>query len=52
MPGMARFVVKNRPATKARRGRNPFTGEENFLFKAKPASKRVRATVVKSFKEL
>lgn len=51
IPGMARFVVKKRPATKERQGINPFT-REPCVFKAKPASKTVRAYVVKKFKEL
>jgi len=51
IPGMARFVVKKRPATKERLGINPFTREE-MVFKAKPASKTVKAYVVKKFKEI
>ncbi len=41
----------NKPATKARPGRNPFTGEE-IMIKAKPASKSVRAVMLKSGKAL
>ena len=28
VPGFAKFVVVKKPATKARKGTNPFTGEE------------------------
>ena len=38
VPGFAKFVVAKKPATKARKGTNPFTGEE-MMFKAKPARK-------------
>merc|ERR1719240_2033539 len=51
IPGIARFVVKNRPATKARKGINPFT-KEPCVFKAKPASKKVRAAPMKLFRNL
>ncbi|MFO7326249.1 MAG: HU family DNA-binding protein, partial [Pseudomonadota bacterium] len=39
------------PATKARKGINPFTGEE-MVFKAKPASKKVRALPLKALKAM
>jgi hypothetical protein len=44
------FVVIKKPATKARKGTNPFTGEE-MMFKAKPARKIVRARPVKAAKD-
>jgi nucleoid DNA-binding protein len=50
VPGLAKFVVIKKPATKARRGTNPFTGEP-MTFKAKPARKVVRARPVKAAKE-
>jgi len=50
VPGFAKFVVVKKPATKARKGKNPFTGEE-MTFKAKPARKIVRARPVKAVKE-
>ena len=50
LPGFAKFVVVKKPATKARKGVNPFTGEE-MMFKAKPARKIVRARPVKAAKE-
>jgi DNA-binding protein HU-beta len=50
VPGFAKFVVIKKPATKARKGTNPFTGEP-MTFKAKPARKIVRARPVKATKE-
>jgi len=41
--GFAKFRWVKKPATKARKGTNPFTGEE-MMFKAKPARKIVRAS--------
>jgi DNA-binding protein HU-beta len=50
VPGFAKFVVIKKPATKARKGTNPFTGEPT-TFKAKPARKIVRARPVKAAKD-
>jgi len=50
VPGFAKFVVVKKPATKARKGINPFTGQET-TFKAKPARKIVRARPVKAAKD-
>jgi DNA-binding protein HU-beta len=49
MPGLLKMKVVKRPATKAREGINPFTGEK-MMFKAKPASKKVRVMPLKSLK--
>src|SRR3954464_9199711 len=49
VPGFAKFVVIKKAATKARKGVNPFNGEE-MMFKAKPARKVVRARPVKAAK--
>lgn len=49
VPGFAKFVVVKKPATKARKGTNPFTGEE-MVFRAKPARKIIRARPVKAAK--
>ena len=49
VPGFAKFVVVKKAATKARKGVNPFNGEE-MMFKAKPARKVVRARPVKAAK--
>jgi nucleoid DNA-binding protein len=43
--------VKRKPATKARRGTNPFTGEE-MMFKAKPARNVVKVTPLKALKDM
>jgi nucleoid DNA-binding protein len=51
IPGLLKLKVVKKPATKARKGINPFTGEET-TFKAKPASKKVRAAALKSLKEM
>ena len=51
LPGLMKIEVKVRPATKARRGINPFTGEET-IFKAKPASRRVKITALKKLKDM
>ncbi len=40
-----------KPATKARKGTNPFTGEA-MTFKAKPATKTVKVTPLKAFKDV
>jgi len=50
LPGFAKFVVVKKPATKARKGINPFTGEP-ATFAAKPARKVVRARPVKAAKD-
>jgi DNA-binding protein HU-beta len=49
LPGLLKLKVVKKPATKAREGINPFTGEK-MTFKAKPASKKVRALPLKSLK--
>ena len=49
LPGLAKMKVVKKPATKAREGVNPFTGEK-MMFKAKPASKKVRVMPLKSLK--
>jgi DNA-binding protein HU-beta len=50
VPGFAKFVVIKKPATKERKGINPFT-KEPTIFKAKPARKIIRARPVKAAKE-
>jgi nucleoid DNA-binding protein len=49
LPGLLKLKVVKKPATKARDGVNPFTGEK-MTFKAKPASKKVRAVPLKNLK--
>jgi nucleoid DNA-binding protein len=50
MPGIAKFTTINKPARKARKGVNPFTGEE-IMIKAKPASRGVRIRPLKALKD-
>ncbi len=49
IPGLAKVVVQRKPATKARKGINPFTGEET-MFKAKPARNVVKVRALKNLK--
>ena len=49
VPGLLKLKVVKKPATKAREGINPFT-KEKMVFKAKPASKKVRALPLKALK--
>lgn len=51
LPGLMKLRVVKKPATKEREGVNPFTGEK-MIFKAKPASKKVRALPLKSLKAM
>jgi nucleoid DNA-binding protein len=51
MPGLMKLKVVKKPATKAREGVNPFTGEK-MTFKAKPASKKVRVLPLKALKAM
>ena len=51
LPGMFKIVVKKVPAKPAREGKNPFTGEL-MMFKAKPASKKVKVIAMKQLKEI
>jgi nucleoid DNA-binding protein len=50
MPGLFKILVVRKPATKARKGINPFTGEET-TFKAKPASNAVKIRPLKKLKD-
>ena len=51
LPGLLKCTVKRKPATKARKGINPFTGEE-VMFKAKPARNVVKIRPLKATKEM
>lgn len=51
MPGLFKCQVIHKPATKARKGTNPFTGEE-MMFKAKPARNVVKIRALKKLKEM
>lgn len=50
VPGMMKVMVQRKPATKARKGINPFTGEET-VFKAKPARNVVKVRPLKGLKD-
>lgn len=51
VPGLMKIKVVRKPATKARRGVNPFTGEE-MMFKAKPARNVVKVQALKNLKTM
>ncbi len=51
LPGLAKIKVIRKPATKARKGVNPFTGEA-CTFKAKPARNVVKVLALKKLKEM
>lgn len=50
VPGLMKITTVKKPARKARKGINPFTGEET-TFKAKPASIAVKVRPLKKLKE-
>lgn len=50
LPGMVKLSVTKKPATKAREGVNPFTGEK-IMIAAKPARNVVKARVLKQLKD-
>jgi nucleoid DNA-binding protein len=49
LPGMLKIKVVVKPARKARKGINPFTGEE-MVFKARPARKVAKILPLKKIK--
>jgi nucleoid DNA-binding protein len=51
LPGLMKIDVKRKPATKARKGINPFTGEAT-TFKAKPARNVVKIRPLKKVKDM
>lgn len=51
IPGLMKIQKVQKPATKARKGRNPLTGEE-MMFKAKPARNAVKVRPLKALKEM
>ena len=50
VPGLVKLLVVKKPATKARKGINPFT-KEPTVFKAKPARKVIKGRAVKAAKD-
>lgn len=51
IPGLMKVKVIRKPATKARKGINPFTKEET-MFKAKPARNVVKILPLKGLKDM
>jgi nucleoid DNA-binding protein len=51
LPGLLKLRVVRKPATKARKGINPFTGEPT-TFKAKPARNVIKIRALKRLKEM
>ena len=51
IPGIAKIVVRYKPATKARKGISPLTGQE-MIIKAKPARNVVKIRPLKKLKEM
>jgi nucleoid DNA-binding protein len=51
VPGLMKVKVVRKPATKARKGVNPFTGEA-MTFKAKPARNVVKVLPLKGLKDM
>lgn len=49
--GLMKLTVTKRPATKAKEGINPFTGQPT-IFKAKPAKKVVKIRALKKMKDM
>ncbi len=50
LPGILKITAVAVPARKARKGINPFTGEET-VFKAKPATVKVKVRPMKKLKD-
>ncbi len=50
-PKLFKIRIKDMPAKKARKGISPFTGEET-VFKAKPASRKVKILPMKTLKDI
>ncbi len=50
LPGLMKLRVVRKPARRARKGTNPFTGEE-MMFKAKPAHNVIKISPLKKLKE-
>lgn len=51
VPGMMKVKAILKPATKAREGKNPFTGETQ-MFKAKPAKTVIKIRPLKALKDM
>ncbi|MGA2498803.1 MAG: HU family DNA-binding protein [Tepidisphaeraceae bacterium] len=51
VPGLMKIIVIQKPATKAHKGINPFTKQEQ-MFKAKPARKVIKIRALKALKDM
>jgi len=51
VPGLVKVTLVRKPATPARPGRNPFTGEA-IMIKAKPARSVVKVRALKALKDM
>jgi nucleoid DNA-binding protein len=51
LPGLVKIKVVHKPATKARKGINPFTKQEQ-MFKAKPARNVIKVRPLKALKDM
>lgn len=51
LPGLMKIKTVKKPARKARKGTNPFTGAET-VFKARPASTSVKILALKKLKDM
>ena len=51
LPGLVKIKVVHKPATKARKGINPFTKQET-MFKAKPARNVIKVRPLKALKDM
>lgn len=51
LPGLMKVTMIQKPATKARKGINPFTKQEQ-VFKAKPARKVIKVRPLKALKDM
>ena len=51
VPGLMKIVVIQKPATKAHKGINPFTKQEQ-MFKAKPARRVIKVRPMKALKDM
>ena len=51
VPGLMKLVVVRKPAVPARKGINPFTGQET-MFKARPARNIVKVRPLKTLKDM
>ena len=51
VPGLVKIKVVHKPATKARKGINPFT-KEATVFKAKPARNVIKVRPLKGLKDM